>query len=146
MNRREFLERVEGLSGGILAGGLGLSVGGCIGFHYVDTTVSGNRLLIRKADFGRGSFALVMPPGFRLPLYVHRSEDDEYTAVSTRCMHLGCQVEPAADHLICPCHGSEYTSTGQILKGPTQLPLRSLPVMVEGENLVIVLPGGGDEW
>jgi cytochrome b6-f complex iron-sulfur subunit len=59
-------------------------------------------------------------------------------------MHRGCQVEPAAEHLVCPCHGSEYTNTGEVLKGPTQRPLRRIPVSVVGESIVIEIPAGGD--
>lgn len=140
MNRRRFLEA------GAAAGCAGLSLGGCIGFHYVNTSISGNRLMIRKADFGSGRFALVDAPGLALPLYVYRLPDGGFSAVSTRCMHRGCQVEPAAEHLVCPCHGSEYSNTGEVLKGPTQRPLRSLPVTVEEERILIDLPPDGDKW
>ncbi len=145
MNRREFLERVERLSGGALVGGLGLSLGGCIPFSYVTSTVSGHRLLVARDEIGDNRFALVHPPGYRLPLYLYRAADDTWSAVSTRCMHRGCQVEPAADHLVCPCHGSEYTNTGEVLKGPTQLPLRRFPVTMQGHTLVVELPPGGEE-
>jgi cytochrome b6-f complex iron-sulfur subunit len=146
MNRREFLQRSERIAAGALLCGAGLSAVGCIGFHYVNTSLSGNRLMIRRADFGSGRFALVDAPGLLLPLYVYRSDDGEFSAVSTRCMHRGCQVEPAAEHLVCPCHGSEYSNTGEVLKGPTQEPLRRLPVVVEGETIVIELPAAASGW
>jgi cytochrome b6-f complex iron-sulfur subunit len=146
MNRREFLERMEGLAAGALCCGAAASLTGCIGFHYVNTTLAGNRLVIRRAEFGSGRFALVDAPGLQLPLYVYRSDAGEFSAVSTRCMHRGCQVEPAADHLVCPCHGSDYTNTGEILKGPTELPLRRLPVAVEGDHILIELPPVTSGW
>jgi cytochrome b6-f complex iron-sulfur subunit len=140
VKRREFLEA------GAVAGCAGLSLTGCIGFHYVNTSLAGNRLTIRKADFGSSRFALVDAPGLALPLYLYRLGDGGFSAVSTRCMHRGCQVEPAAEHLVCPCHGSEYSNTGEVLKGPTQRPLRKLPVLVEEERIVIELPPDGDKW
>ena len=60
--------------------------------------------------------------------------------------HRVCGVEPAAEHLVCPCHGSEYSNTGEILKGPTLEPLRRLPVVVEGETIVIELPPTSSGW
>jgi cytochrome b6-f complex iron-sulfur subunit len=138
MNRREFA--------GALAGCAGISLSGCIGFHYVNTTVSGNRVAIRKDDLGSRPFALVDAPGLVLPLYLYRLEDGTFSAVSTRCMHRGCQVEPAADHLVCPCHGSEYSNTGEVLKGPTQRPLRKLAVVVEADRIVIELPADTSGW
>ncbi|MGQ0702298.1 MAG: ubiquinol-cytochrome c reductase iron-sulfur subunit [Gemmatimonadales bacterium] len=139
MNRREFLRRMEALSAGTLAGGAGLSLGGCIGFHYVNTTVDGNRLTIHQEELGKSRFVLADAPGQPLPLYIYRTDTGEYSAVSTRCMHRGCQVEPGAGHLVCPCHGSEYTNTGEVLKGPTQRPLRRFPVRVDGDRIVIEL-------
>lgn len=136
MNRREFA--------GALACGAGLTLSGCIGFHYVSSTVTGNRLVVKLSELGAGRFALVDAPGLQLPLYLYRLEDGSFSAVSTRCMHRGCQVEPAAEHLVCPCHGSEYSNTGEILKGPTLRPLRRMPVSVVGNNIVIELPAGGD--
>jgi len=146
MNRREFLERVEGISGGVVAGGLSLSLSGCLGFHYVNSSLSGNRLIVRQEDLQGNDFALIQPPGNHLPLYLYRVQPGAFSAVSTRCMHRGCQVEPAADHLVCPCHGSEYTNTGEVLKGPTQRPLRRFPVTVEGDAIYIELPAAGEDW
>ena len=146
MKRREFLEHAERLAACALGSGAVLSLGGCLGFHHVNTTVSGNQLIIRRADFGSGRFALVDAPGLQLPLYVYRSDDGEFSAVSTRCMHRGCQVEPVAAHLVCPCHGSEYSNTGEVLKGPTLEPLRRLPVSVAGDTIVIGLPSVTTGW
>jgi cytochrome b6-f complex iron-sulfur subunit len=140
MNRRQFLEA------GAVAGCAGISLSGCIGFHYVNSSLAGNRLAIRKDDFGSGRFALVDAPGLALPLYLYRLDDGSFSAVSTRCMHRGCQVEPAAEHLVCPCHGSEYSNVGEVLKGPTQRPLRRLPVTVEADRILIELPPDADQW
>jgi cytochrome b6-f complex iron-sulfur subunit len=146
MNRREFLGRAECLGAGALAAGLSLPLGGCIGFHSVTTSVVGNRLAVALDELGDRRFALVDAPGLPLPLYLYRRDDGSFSAVSTRCMHRGCQVEPAADHLVCPCHGSEYTNTGEVLKGPTERPLRSLPVAVDDSRILIELPADGDRW
>ncbi|MFN0179209.1 MAG: ubiquinol-cytochrome c reductase iron-sulfur subunit [Gemmatimonadales bacterium] len=138
MNRRDFIQRVEGLSAGALA----LSLTGCTGFYYVNAELRGRRLLIPKAEFAKGRFVLVDAPGFQLPLYVYRQDDGAFSAVSTKCMHRGCQVEPGGDHLVCPCHGSEYTNTGDVLKGPTEHPLQRFPVTVEDDRVIVELPAG----
>jgi cytochrome b6-f complex iron-sulfur subunit len=140
MNRRRFLRQVEGLS----VGAIGLSISGCIGFYYVNAELRGNRLIIPKAEFGSGRFVLVDAPRFSLPLYIYRLDDGSYSAVSTKCMHRGCQVEPGGDHLVCPCHGSEYNNVGEVLKGPTRLPLRRFPVSVEDDRIAVELPANGE--
>lgn len=142
MRRRDFLERVERLSLGVL----GASLSGCGGFYYVNPEVLDNRLAIPVAEFAKGRFVLVDAPRLRFPLFVYRDDDGNYSTVSTRCMHRGCQVEPGGDHLVCPCHGSEYSNTGAVLKGPTQRPLQRLATSVEAEHVVIELPAAGDDW
>jgi len=139
VNRRRFLGQLEAASAAAVAGSLGLQLTGCIPFPYVNATLIGNQLAVRRDDFGSDRFVLVDTPAQPLPLYVYRHDDGSYTAVSTRCMHLGCQVEPVAGHLVCPCHGSEYTNDGAILKGPTPLPLRRFSTRVDGERLLIEL-------
>ncbi|MCL4866707.1 MAG: Rieske (2Fe-2S) protein [Gemmatimonadales bacterium] len=146
MNRREFLARAECLPIAAAASGLTLPLGGCIGFHYVSTSVANNRLVVRLEDLGDRHFALLDAPGLALPLYLFRRDDGSWSAVSTRCMHRGCQVEPADGHLVCPCHGSEYSNTGEVLKGPTQRPLRALTAVEDGDRVLIELPEDRSGW
>ena len=142
MNRRCFLQRAQGATAVAAAASLGVPLSGCIGFHYARGTMQDGRLVLQASQFGGDRFLLVDAPGFQLPLYVFRHDDGTYSAVSTRCMHRGCEVEPNAGHLVCPCHGSEYANDGAVLKGPTREPLRRYPLLVEGGNLVIDLSAG----
>ncbi len=54
-----------------------------------------------------------------------RSSATVVQAVSDICTHAGCGVR--YDHvnqiLSCPCHGSQYTLTGMVLRGPAFKPL-----------------------
>ena len=52
-------------------------------------------------------------------------EFEEYLALSTRCMHLGCPVHyvSAAQRFICPCHGGVYDFIGKVQGGPPVRPL-----------------------
>jgi Rieske Fe-S protein len=113
-----------------------------MGFHYANATIHAGRLQLRIAEFGRQQFVLVDVPEFAFPIYIHRLDDSTYSAVSTRCMHLGCQVEPVDGRLVCPCHGSEYTADGAVLKGPTVRPLRNFPVSVQEGWVIVDLTAG----
>jgi menaquinol-cytochrome c reductase iron-sulfur subunit len=50
---------------------------------------------------------------------------NQFIAISTRCMHLGCPVRfvDAAQRFICPCHGGVYDFVGRVSGGPPVRPL-----------------------
>jgi menaquinol-cytochrome c reductase iron-sulfur subunit len=50
---------------------------------------------------------------------------NQYIALSSRCMHLGCPVRfvAAAERFICPCHGGVYDFRGLVAGGPPVRPL-----------------------
>jgi menaquinol-cytochrome c reductase iron-sulfur subunit len=52
-------------------------------------------------------------------------EFNQFVALSSRCMHLGCPVRyvPAAERFICPCHGGVYDFRGMVAGGPPVRPL-----------------------
>jgi Rieske Fe-S protein len=54
-----------------------------------------------------------------------RDEYNEFIAISTRCMHLGCPVRyvAASERFICPCHGGVYDFRGAVSGGPPVRPL-----------------------
>ena len=54
-----------------------------------------------------------------------RDEYNEFIAISTRCMHLGCPVRfvGASERFICPCHGGVYDFQGKVSGGPPVRPL-----------------------
>jgi Rieske Fe-S protein len=55
----------------------------------------------------------------------HPDKYNQFIALSSRCMHLGCPVRytPAAQRFICPCHGGVYDFRGMVAGGPPVRPL-----------------------
>ena len=60
----------------------------------------------------------------------HRRDDGTLVAVSTRCTHLGCQLNwnAAERSWDCPCHGSRFNPEGRVLQGPAVRDLEPKPV------------------
>jgi len=56
----------------------------------------------------------------------------DFVAISTRCMHLGCPVRyvDASKKFICPCHGGVYDFEGKVDGGPPVRPLDRFYVRV----------------
>jgi cytochrome b6-f complex iron-sulfur subunit len=117
-------------------------LGACAHVQYLNATTSNGRLTVAKASLSTVPFAFVRLETTAFPIYVSRNTTTNvYAAVLTRCMHRGCQVEPENGHLVCPCHGSEYTNTGEILQGPTALPLIRFAVESDAESIYIMTAG-----
>ena len=67
---------------------------------------------------------------------------NQFIAISTRCMHLGCPVRyiPAAERFICPCHGGVYDFRGAVTGGPPVRPLDRFYTRVQRNGMVEVGP------
>jgi nitrite reductase/ring-hydroxylating ferredoxin subunit len=145
IDRRRFLKQMEVLAGGVMmCGALPLLASGCAArARYLTPTIVGDRLGVPVASADVAGGLLVEDPRSDLPIYLRRTSPGAYTAVSTKCGHRGCQVEPAADKMACPCHGSEYTFTGEILQGPTERPLTRFRVTSDAAMVYIHLASYG---
>jgi cytochrome b6-f complex iron-sulfur subunit len=59
---------------------------------------------------------------------VARTDQSTFTTVTAVCTHEGCAVTGFANsRYVCPCHGSEFTTTGAVVQGPAVSPLRQFP-------------------
>jgi Rieske Fe-S protein len=67
------------------------------------------------------------------PPTLHEGTTEDFIAISTRCMHLGCPVRyvEASARFICPCHGGVYDFTGAVSGGPPVRPLDRFYVRVK---------------
>jgi Rieske Fe-S protein len=66
----------------------------------------------------------------------------EFLALDLACTHLGCTVTATESGFACPCHGSRFGCTGDVLSGPAPRPLRRLAVE-RGEGVLRVPRGQG---
>ena len=56
---------------------------------------------------------------------VSRTSDTAFSAIEAVCTHEGCTITGAdGDIYVCPCHGSRYTRSGQVVNGPATASLR----------------------
>ena len=62
----------------------------------------------------------------------YRDENGKVTACSPVCTHLGCIVNwnKAEKTWDCPCHGSRFKPTGEVMAGPAEEPLEKIKMPV----------------
>ena len=61
-------------------------------------------------------------------------------AFDDTCTHMGCSLahgELEGTTVTCACHGRQFDVTsGAVLRGPAQRPVRSLPLQINGDDLL----------
>src|SRR5258708_2814855 len=56
---------------------------------------------------------------------VVRVAQDAFNAMTAICTHEQCTVTGFGNQIFtCPCHGSQYSTTGAVVKGPASRPLQ----------------------
>ncbi len=59
--------------------------------------------------------------------------------INAVCTHLGCVVpwNAGQNKFMCPCHGSQYDSTGKVVRGPAPLSLALAHADVNDDKIVL---------
>ncbi len=105
---------------------------GCVGLPTYTAAIQQKNLRldgteIEAALTERGAIR-IRAPGASADIVLMRDADGVLSALSMTCSHLGCQVRPGGDFLVCPCHGSTFDRRGAVVRGPAQKPLQTYEV------------------
>jgi len=138
--RRQFL---NGLFGGWIAAFIGSLLYPVIKFVFPPYREPDKVLLplseFKNIELGAvKNFAWGAKPG-----YLKKVAEGNYIAFVAVCSHLGCTVTYRASEkkFFCACHSGWYDENGTNIGGPPPGPLRKLPVVLEGENIVVKREG-----
>lgn len=75
------------------------------------------------SEIERGEGGIVATGDHKVAVY--RDHKGAVTTLEARCTHMGCTVKwnPAERTWDCPCHGSRFAPTGEVVNGPAERPL-----------------------
>ena len=67
--------------------------------------------------------------------YLARLEDGGFLALSRTCTHLGCSIPWVEKEMTfaCPCHGSAFDITGNVIEAPAPRALDIYPIIIENK-------------
>lgn len=131
-SRRLFLNRVWAFFGLIAAAEFGW-----IGLSFMNSRKERNRPVKTESIITAGTVEQFTPATVTaVPLgqfYLACLADGSFLALSRTCTHLGCSVpwDEEKNQFVCPCHGSTFNLTGEVLTAPAPRPLDFYPVRIE---------------
>ena len=83
-----------------------------------------------------GGTALVQASG--AVFLVARTTQDSFSALTAICTHQTCTITNFSNQLfVCPCHGSEFDTAGQVARGPAVIPLHQYSTQFANNVLTI---------
>jgi nucleotide-binding universal stress UspA family protein len=92
--------------------------------EYADRDVLIARTVTQAvAELGKGEGGIIVRAGEKLAAFM--DDAGELHVMSAKCTHLGCTVDWNGGTKLfeCPCHGSKYAPTGEVVNGPATRPL-----------------------
>lgn len=149
ITRKQFIEQTAALAVvGISAGTLTGILAGCTNVRYVTAmetkNAGGNAISVALTEFAETVFVVIRKGGsVSTPIYVCKHTDGTFSALVMKCTHKGCEVRPAGDLLICPCHGSEFNNRGKVLSPPALEDLQQFRTGIAENVLIIYLQEAG---
>jgi Rieske Fe-S protein len=95
-----------------------------------------------------GGSVVVSAKGYKDPscgldlVIVAQVSAGKYIALSAGCTHQCCTVgyDAALGEMLCPCHGSRYSTSGQVLLGPAEQALQKLSVCADECAVYVSIP------
>ncbi len=137
-SRREFLKR-----SGLLLGALTLGAGLALADDEEGNEGGGN-----AQAAGKGVIDLGASSSFKVGSVADHSRDagavisstaNGLIAVAPICTHQGCNTgwNSATQSLNCPCHGAQFSSIGEVLRGPTRTPLARYALQIKNGHVLV---------
>lgn len=114
----------------------------CTSYHYATFTKKNKQLVIPLSEFTipkkekTRNFVLLDTDHFSFPICIFKT-GGSYTASLMKCTHKGCEVNVGAGMYSCPCHGSEFSKTGEVLEGPANRPLKTFKTTTDKKNIYV---------
>jgi cytochrome b6-f complex iron-sulfur subunit len=151
--RREFcLRACEAATLAVLGSTLSTLLAGCGSDNPVNS--SGGNIARIQASVVGGTITLTIDANSPLAavgsaalveasnrsLLVARTAQDTFAAVTAICTHEACTITGYSNQVYtCPCHGSQFSASGQVRRGPATRALQTFATQFANNQLAITV-------
>ncbi len=134
LSRSEFLGKCG--SACLAAAGIMILGQSCASLKAVPYVLADKKIIVKKADLLNREYTVIKVEQLQAPIYICKNSTG-YTALLMMCTHKSCEVSPYGKVLSCPCHGSEFDQSGEVLQGPAEKALTKFTV-TEDEHAIYI--------
>ena len=149
-SRRRFFRWVTGAAAGLIGLGLAIPLAGYVispalrrraqswvEVGRLDTLSVGEPAQLEYVTIVRDGY---MEAKTQKAVWAVKQPDGAVTVFAPLCTHLGCGYhwDTTDRRFKCPCHGSVYDVTGEVLAGPAPRALDRLPTKIEEGRLLVM--------
>ncbi len=113
--------------------------------YYANAVFQEDKIIINKSEFSyildnktqTRNQIFINSNKLKFPICIIDKSNGNYEALLMKCTHKGCELNPAGDFFVCPCHGSEFDNSGIVLSPPANKNLFKFKIENDEENLYI---------
>jgi Rieske Fe-S protein len=134
IGRKDFIKASCSLIGLGLLAGLAES---CSSYKVFKTKLTDGTISIPLSEFALEEVRIVRAPSVGYDILVRKMGPTSFTALLLKCTHQDWDLQVGKNQINCTYHGSVFDWMGNVNTGPAANRLRSVPIRIENELLLL---------
>lgn len=142
MDRKEFIKKT--CTGACVALGSGFIMSALLAacktpLGVIKTAAKDNNVNIPLSEFEHADYKLVRVNNYNYDLAIQKKPDGTFQVLVLMCTHASQPLTKTGDSYYCTLHGSQFSHSGAVIKGPAEKHMLELPSKTIDNNLSIKL-------
>jgi len=140
MDRRDFIKKGCFTCLAIGAGAAMSSLQSCSTLSVIKAYEQDGKIEVDLLQFPADKNVLLLRTSkLEYDILLIKRVDNTYNALYMECTHNANPLSPTSSRILCSLHGSEFDMEGNVKIGPAKEKLRSFPVQLIGNKIIITV-------